>query len=134
MANFDPFENEFRQRASSLRRTPSPKAWNRLENRLDRKGSSGGGAILGLRPWMIAAIFLLVVGMVGLSVLEQPSASPLAQRAQTIEDLDNAFAPSENFDAETFRNHLEELGQEETTEDGHTKEFRDVVIAKKYRS
>lgn len=134
MANFDPFENDFRQRANSIRRTPSPKAWNRLEHRLDRQKRTGGGKLFGIRPWMIAALFLLIAGTVGLSVLTSRPESPLAQRSQTIEDLDSAFSPAENFDADAFRERLRNT-HHGTSDDGHAPSgFRDVTVSAKYRS
>ncbi|OAV45463.1 hypothetical protein [Lewinella sp. 4G2] len=133
MAQFDPFEQEFRQRASGIRRTPSPRAWNRLEHRLDR-GSRSSTRLFGIRPWMIAALFLIVAGTVGLSVLTQRTSSPLAQRSQSIEDLDNAFAPSENFDAETYRKQLRESLPGTRGSAEPNAEFRGLTVNAKYRS
>lgn len=134
MANFDPFESDFRQRANSIRRTPSPTAWNRLEHRLDRQGRTGGRRLFGIRPWMIAALFLVIAGTVGLSLLSDRNESPLAQRSESIEDLDAAFNPAENFDADAFRARLRDT-QHGTSDGAHAPaEFRDVTVSAKYRS
>ena len=134
MANFDPFEKEFRSRANALRRDPSAKTWDRLERRLDRRDRSGGMHILGIRPWMIAALVLLVAGAFGLSNLSPPQSGPLAQRAQSVEDLDAAFSPAENFDADAFRDQIEQNQAATTDDSGAPAGFRDVVVAEKYRS
>ena len=132
MATYDPLERQIRQRAHSMRRTPSTQAWSRVERRLDRTGRTG---VLGLRPWMIAALFLVVAGVLGLGlVLTEREASPLAQRSESVEDLGDAFAPVDNFDVEEYR---EWLQSEDTSAAGRTPrpaDFRDLTVAKKYRS
>ena len=134
MANFDPFEQDFRQRANGLKIAPNPQTWERLERRLDRRGRAPGLRIFGVRPWLLAAMVLLTAGAFVL-MLSLPTnvGSPLAQRAQSVEDLDAAFQPSENFDAERFR---EQLLQEAPAVGSETPavDFRDVVVAEKYRT
>ena len=134
MAQFDPFENDFRQRASGMRRTPSPRTWNRIERRLDRPSTGRGSRMLGLRPWMIAALFLLLAGAVGLGTLNGTGDSPLAQRSETVEDLHDAFAPTENFDVEAYRTYLKstELGTPGNA--ALPADFRDLTVAEKYQS
>ena len=134
MANFDPFENELRGRAGAMRRTPSPQAWNRIERKLDRRGRRNGALVFGLRPWMIAAMLLLVAGLVAITTLDRPDASPLAQRSESIEDLDAAFAPADNFDAEAYRTWLlqSDAGTGDSTDS--PSDFRDVTVNAKYRS
>ena len=129
--SFDPFDKEFRRRAHGMRRTPSSQAWNRVERNLDRRDRSGGASIYGLRPWMIAALLVLAVGLISFSALSQRSSSPLAQRAQSVEELDEAFAPADNFDAESYRALLRQ--SDDFTSD-RAPEFRDLTVAEKYRS
>lgn len=126
MAEFDPFEREFRRQAAGLRRTPSPRAWNRVERRLDRRSS--GGTILGIRPWMIAALILLVGGTFVLTETAAQQDSLLAQRSQSIEELSTPYTPEEPFvpgDYQPSHNEATEALQEEG--------FRDVVVAEKHR-
>lgn len=131
MATFDPFENEFRQRANGLRRSPSPHAWNRLERRLDRgHGGSGAARIFGIRPWMIAALILLAAGVSVIATFADDQGSPLAQRAQIIEELTTPYTPSEEFIPVEYQNGIP--GHEEEVE--RPAGFRDVVVAEKYRS
>jgi len=128
MATFDPFEKEFRQRANGLRQAPSPRTWNRLERRLDRR--RGGGRILGVRPWMIAALVLLVAGVSIISKLADEQDSPLAQRAQFIEELSTPYTPAEEFIPVEYEHGVPDDG----TVIQQDPNFRDVVVAKKYRS
>ncbi|WP_420459866.1 hypothetical protein [Neolewinella sp.] len=87
MSSPDTFDRQFRRTARSLRRRPNPKNWDRIEQRLDRRGG-GSTRILGLRPWMIAAVLLLVAGYAALTALPTtPNCDVLAQRAQSMEDL-----------------------------------------------
>ncbi|NJC24654.1 hypothetical protein [Neolewinella antarctica] len=142
MGQFDPFDNEFRQRANSIRRTPSPRAWNQLEHRLDRKGRTATQRFIGLRPWMIAALLLLIAGTVGISLLTNRPVSPLAQRSQSVEDLNSAFSPSDNFDVDAFRTRLQTTEPGTPDPDSYRDrdrantpaEFRDLTVAEKYRS
>lgn len=129
MATFDPFEKEFRQRANNLRRTPSPRTWNRLERRLDR-GHGGGGRIFGIRPWMIAALILLAAGVSVIASFADNQVSPLAQRAQIIEELSAPYTPSEEFVPVEYQNGVPDKGEKVE----RPTDFRDVVVAEKYRS
>ncbi len=126
MAEFDPFEREFRRQAAGLRRTPSPRAWNRLERRLDRRNS--GGTILGIRPWMIAALLLLVAGTVVLTDFAAPQDNLLAQRSQSIEELTKPYVPEEPFVPQDYQPDPD--ATQEVLQDG---DFRDVVVAEKHR-
>ena len=133
MANFDPFEQDFRQRANGLKMTPNPKTWDRLERRLDRRGRTSGLRIFGVRPWLLAAMVLLTAGAFVLMTSLPTASSPLAQRAQSVEDLDAAFQPIDNFDAEGYR---EQLRQDAPVfgDEAPSLDFRDVVVAEKYRT
>lgn len=124
MAEFDPFEREFRRQAAGLRRTPSPRSWNRIERRLDRRQS--GGSILGIRPWMLAALVLLVAGIFTITSSADNQINVLAQRAESIQELSAPYQPAEDFV-------LKEYNGQSADEVEHTKEFRDVKVAKKYR-
>ena len=133
MANFDPFEQDFRQRANGLKLTPNPKTWDRLERRLDRRSRNSGMRIFGVRPWLLAAMVLLTAGAFVLMTAIPTTSSPLAQRAESVEDIDAAFQPIENFDVELFR---EQLRQDAPAvgDDVPAADFRDVVVAEKYRT
>ncbi|PPK84085.1 hypothetical protein CLV84_4235 [Neolewinella xylanilytica] len=89
MSTNDSFDRQFRRTARGMRRRPSPRTWDRIENRLDsRRGSAGFRTF---RPWMIAAVVLILAGFalvangVGSSEYD-----PLAQRAESVEELDKA--------------------------------------------
>ncbi len=85
MSSPDTFDRQFRRTARGLRRRPDPKNWDRIEQRLDRRGR---GRVFGLRPWMIAAVLLLVAGYAALTALPAtPDSDVLAQRAQSMEEL-----------------------------------------------
>ncbi|MCP9237202.1 hypothetical protein [Lewinella sp. JB7] len=87
MSSHDSFERQFRRTARNMRRRPSPANWDRIEARLDGRGA--GPRLLGVRPWMIAAILLLFAGYAAVNMLNpEPAGDPLAQRAQTVEELD----------------------------------------------
>ena len=126
MAEFDPFEREFRRQAAGLRRTPSPRAWNRVERRLDRRSS--GGKILGIRPWMIAALILLVAGTFILTEVAVQKDNLLAQRSQSIEELSVPYTPEEPFVPGDYQ-----PTAEEATKALQNADFRDVVVAEKHR-
>ena len=86
MSTNDSFDRQFRRQANGMRRRPSARTWNRIEDRLDGRGR--GFRILGLRPWIIAAVVLLVAGFAAFSqlpALQSPSA--LAQHAESVEEL-----------------------------------------------
>ncbi len=134
MANFDPFEKDIRQRAGELRRDPSAQAWTRIERRLGQQGRRGGLRLFGIRPWMIAALVLIMAGAIALGSLVTPADSPLAQRSQTVEDLQDAFAPADNFDAEAYRTQLRSSDTGRTTDARPPSDFRDLTVAEKYRS
>ena len=88
MSSPDTFDRQFRRTARGLRRRPNPKNWDRIEQRLDRRGGSSSTRIFGLRPWMIAAVLLLVAGYAALTALPgHPDSDVLAQRAQSMEEL-----------------------------------------------
>lgn len=124
MAEFDPFEREFRRQAAGLRRTPSPRSWNRIERRLDRRQSGGG--LLGIRPWMLAALVLLIGGVFTITTSAGKQHDVLAQRAESVHELSAPYEPAEDFVPGDYQ------GQT-VSEVEHTKEFRDVTVAKKYR-
>ncbi|CAH1002217.1 hypothetical protein LEM8419_03134 [Neolewinella maritima] len=85
MSSPDTFDRQFRRTARGLRRRPNPANWDRIEQRLD--GRARRGRMLGIRPWMIAAVVLLVAGYAVLLALPEPKVpDPLAQRAQSVED------------------------------------------------
>lgn len=124
MAEFDPFEREFRRQATGLRRTPSARSWNRLERRLDRR--AGGGRILSIRPWMIAALVLLVAGTFVLTDMANDRDNVLAQRAETIQELSAPYVPEEVFAPSDY------TGEDIDDVEQHA-DFRDVMVAKEYR-
>ena len=87
MSSPDTFDRQFRRTARGLHRRPNPKNWDRIEQRLDRRGG-GSVRIFGLRPWMIAAVLLLVAGYAALTALPATDGEEvLAQRAQSVEEL-----------------------------------------------
>lgn len=127
MASFDPFEKEFSNRARGLRRTPSPDSWNRIERRMDRR--RGGAAIFGIRPWMIAALVLLVAGVSIISKVTEDRNNPLAKRAAFMEELSTPYTPDQAVEP------VEDIystpqNEESTVPDA---DFRDVEVAPKYR-
>ena len=126
MAEFDPFEREFRRQAADLRRTPSRRAWNRVERRLDRRSSPG--TLLGIRPWMIAALFLLVAGTFVLAEVVADKDNVLAQRSQSLEELTAPYTPEEPFVPGEYQPTPEAAS--ETLQDA---DFRDVIVAEKHR-
>lgn len=126
MASFDPFEKEFGRHARSLRRTPAPRSWDQLEARLDRRRN--GTRILGIRPWVLAAIVLIVAGVSVISNVGQQRNNPLAKRAEFIEDLSSPYVPTEAFQPQEY---LPGHAPASTEEQDPT--FRDVVVAEKYR-
>ncbi|MBC6994023.1 hypothetical protein QWY85_08495 [Neolewinella lacunae] len=128
MATFDPFESEFRRRATGLRRTPSAQAWNRLEHRLDQRG---GLRIFGIRPWMVAALLLLVAGASIVTSVATDRNNPLAQRSQFIEELNTPYVPEESFNPADYRNELPD-GQVDSPS-ATPLEYRDIVVSAKYR-
>ncbi len=82
-----PFDRQFRTTARGMRRRPPTEGWERVERRLD--GRARGPRLLGARPWMIAAVLLLVTGFAILLSLPRGGATdPLAQRAESVEELD----------------------------------------------
>lgn len=128
MANFDPFEKEFRRQAEGLRRRPSTQSWSRIERRLDRR-QGGGGTIMGIRPWMIAALLLMVAGVSIIAKLSDDRNNPLAQRAQIIEELSTPYTPVEFFVPVEYLNGVP-ASEEKIVRDA---DFRDVVVAEKHR-
>lgn len=128
MANFDPFEKEFRRQAGGLRRTPASRNWNRIERRLDKR-QGGGGRVLGIRPWMIAALLLLVAGTTVISKMADDRNNPLAQRSEFIEELSTPYTPMEDFEPIEYLNGAPD-GGEEIIQDA---DFRDVVVAREHR-
>ena len=126
MAEFDPFEREFRRQASGLRRTPSSRSWDRIERRLDRRAS--GGNILSIRPWMIAAFVLIVAGTFVLSNVVSDNNNLLAQRSQGFEELSNPYTPEEAFVPKDYHPE-QDAGEDIVRDEG----FRDVMVSKKHR-
>lgn len=126
MASFDPFDREFGNRARGLRRTPSTHSWNQLEQRLDRRRR--GTRILGIRPWLIAAMFLIVAGITVVASMKHDPNNPLAKRAEFMEELSAPYVPIENFEPGEYHDNS---SQGENVE--HDPGFRDVVVADKYR-
>ena len=126
MSRNDLFDREFGHRARGLRRTPSTRSWDQLEARLDRRRR--GTRILGIRPWMVAALFLLAAGVAIISDLTPRQADVLAQRAEFMEELTTPFVPSEPFTPEF---HLDgtPIGSEAEVDP----DFREVPVADKYR-
>lgn len=131
MASFDPFEKEFRSRAQGLRRTPSNQGWNRIEQRLDRR-RRGGASIFGIRPWMIAALVLLVAGTTIISKIGEDRNNPLAKRAEFMEELSSPYVPEQTFEPKEYFNGIpaEILDADAVEQDP---EFRDVQVARKYQ-
>ena len=88
MSTNDSFDRQFRRTARSLRRQPAPRTWDRIEQRLDRRGRPGA-RFFGLRPWLIAAAVLLLAGVAVFVQLPAHTASgpSLAQRAESVEEL-----------------------------------------------
>lgn len=124
MAEFDPFEREFRRQATNLRRTPSGRSWNRIERRLDRRNRSG--SILGIRPWMIAALLLLVAGVFTITGTADRQIDVLAQRSEAIQELHTPYVPAERFEPKEYRGEaIESISQPAS--------FRDVTVAAKHR-
>ncbi len=128
MATFDPFESEFRRRATGLRRTPSAQAWNRLEHRLDQRG---GVRIFGIRPWMVAALLLLVAGASIVTSLVTDRNNPLAQRSQFIEELSTPYVPEESFIPVEYRD--DHSHDHPDTPSASPLEYRDIIVSAKYR-
>ncbi|WP_116127378.1 hypothetical protein [Lewinella sp. IMCC34183] len=86
MPTQDSFDRQFRRTALGLRRRPAPRTWDRIEARLDRR--TRGPRWLGVRPWVIAAVIVLVAGVAALTHLALPSGeTALAQRAESVEEL-----------------------------------------------
>ena len=91
MPNLEPFDRQFRISARGMRRRPPTDGWDRIERRLDR--GTRGPRFLGIRPWMIAAVLLLAAGFaVLLSLPHDGQYDPLAQRAESMEELDTGTA------------------------------------------
>lgn len=131
MATFDPFEKEFRSRANGLRRTPSAQSWNRLERRLDHR-QRGGASIFGIRPWMIAALVLLVAGTSIIPHFATDRNNPLAKRAEFMEELSAPYVPEQTFEPKEYFNGIpSDILEENAVE--RDPDFRDVPVAQKYR-
>ncbi|THH41052.1 hypothetical protein [Neolewinella litorea] len=85
MPKQDSFDRQFRRTARAMRRRPAPRQWDRIEQRLDQHRRSG---VYGLRPWMVAAVVVLLAGFAALTHFSPPRhASVLAQRPESVEDL-----------------------------------------------
>ncbi len=88
MANPDNFDRQFRRTARSMRRRPSARTWDRIENQLDGRRQSA--RFLGIRPWLIAAVVLIVAGFAAVvNISDRHAYDPLAQRAESMEELDS---------------------------------------------
>lgn len=124
MPVFDPFERAFRRQAEGLRRSPSPHSWNRLERRLDRR--AGSGRLPGIRPWLIAALVLLLAGTFVVTQAARQSAGVLAQRSESILELSTPYTPAEVFAPGDYEGGPAEAVEQE-------EDFRDVMVAEAYR-
>jgi len=83
--------DNFRQNGRNLRQQPSPRAWKRLESRLD--GSQGVQRTLHTRWWMMAASVALLAGLVvGITVMTEGTNNQTAQK-----DSGGAFFVSEDL-------------------------------------
>lgn len=127
MSRNDLFDREFGHRARGLRRTPSARSWDQLEARLDRRRR--GTRILGIRPWMVAALFLLAAGITVIAELTPREPAVLAQRAEFMEELSTPFVPQEPFVPE-FNLDGTPIGSEVEVDP----DFREVPVADKYRA
>lgn len=107
MPERDPLEELFRQHSPRLEQRPNLRTWRRLESRLDRR--NGSRRTQGpMRPWLYAAAaVLLCVLAAGIGTQRvNVSEDVLAQRPQTIEDLDltygeNTLRPTDRYDGIT---------------------------------
>ncbi|TXF89726.1 hypothetical protein FUA23_09775 [Neolewinella aurantiaca] len=126
MASFDPFDREFGNRARGMRRTPSVQSWSQLEERLDQRRR--GTRIFAIRPWMAAAVFLIVACVFTIAEIKQDRNNPLAKRAEFIEELSAPYVPEEAFEPKEYQSG-DSMGREVEQDP----DFRDVVVADKYR-
>lgn len=85
------FDRQFRRTALAMRSRPAPRSWDRIEHRLDRRGKAA--RFFGIRPWLIAAVLLLIAGVAALTSLPERAKGPLAQRAEFMEELDSPLTP-----------------------------------------
>ena len=128
MSSPDTFDRQFRRTARGLRRRPNPNNWDRIEQRLDHRR----GRIFGIRPWMIAAVLLLVAGYAALTAIPgSPDASPLAQRAQTMEDLPVEATPNPTSRIAPYRP-LQD-GRSDGYLISHSESSARLTVAPKYR-
>ncbi|NJB85806.1 hypothetical protein GGR26_001551 [Lewinella marina] len=89
MSKLDSFDRQFRRTARGMRRPAGPQQWDRIEQLLSRR-QSGPAAVswMGVRPWMVAAVVLLVAGFAAFTQLPRPAQDTvLAQRPESVEDL-----------------------------------------------
>jgi hypothetical protein len=73
---------------------------------------------------MIAAMFLIVAGITIASNLKQDHNNPLAKRAEFMEELSSPYTPEPG-------EYQDDTPKGENVE--HDPDFRDVVVADKYR-
>lgn len=125
MSTLDPFDRKFGNRARQLRRAPNAQAWDRLEARLDQRRRRT--RLFGVRPWLVAAMLLLVAGVAALSDLGRQPSNPLAKRAEFIEELHAPYVPAEPFQPRDYDPATE-------TSPVTDADFRDVMVAEKYRA
>lgn len=84
--HLDRFDRDFRTRGRALRRTPTVRNWNRIEGRLDRRNRRS--TLSAVRPWMVAALFVLAAGLAVISQLTtQRLSDPLARAVESVEEL-----------------------------------------------
>lgn len=89
MPQRDPMEELFRQNAHRLEQRPSLQTWRRLERRLDRqKGRNSRN--FHLPPLLLYAAVILFLGVMMIALLQLPNKQDrsLAQRPESIEELD----------------------------------------------
>lgn len=125
MAQFDPFERAFRDRAQGLRRHPDERTWDRLDRRLRARRRPVTRV---LRPWMIAALFVLAAGLTFVAQSVTRSENPLAQRSEFIQELSTPYQPAERFEPVEYWG-----GGGDPSPNGED-DFRDVPINEKFRS
>lgn len=73
-------------------------------------------------------MFLIVAGITIVSSMKQDQNNPLAKRAEFMEELSAPYTPEEVFEPGEYRSGTS--GKEDAE---HDPDFRDVVVADKYR-
>ena len=130
--HLDRFDRDFRTRGRALRRTPAARNWNRIEGRLDRR--SRRTTLAAVRPWMIAALFVLAAGLAVISHLTtERLAEPLARAVESVEEL-NAPVPVEQVERMRYTDYApieEGSGREGVV--GRGERVGRLVVAEAYR-